>query len=446
LGLGLLVASALPQRGLLGRPMGRDALWSAVREAIASALTDPLVQALVEYHAEEHTLFVNLHPAGEPLRFTWDPRGAVQAESKTSTAGPGYHAFCVDLLESIAEDLGLSWNWQDPETGEDETGYALSRDFPGLQGAMAEWLKATASALLRMREEERAVTLAVNMPLGYPTLEDGPASPRECAVTPMGPISREWLLAFKTADRQTLARLCHGFFPWWARERDARYWLNCGRILTWMDVPWRRPNTEREARTYRLVLDCFARARELDPGLALPVREIEEMRDLCRPEPSALYPPAEQGMGYRRRLMRHPLAGGWSIAVPGYYVREDDDEGVTMFWFAGRTVRLSSLTIEGKHGQAPSPDSLLAEAGEEDALRGETFEFDEDHVKGRAAVQPAEEEGRRFWMLQGCAAATGSLAIVTVCFDAPGDKTWAVDTFRSLRRRSSMPAAKGGRP
>ena len=72
--------------------------------------------------------------------------GYALVSAKTSSAGPGYHAFFISCLDQIEKRLGLAWNWSEDERvgGEptDETCHALSRDFSALQSDMAASSKA----------------------------------------------------------------------------------------------------------------------------------------------------------------------------------------------------------------------------------------------------------------------------------------------------------------
>src|SRR5919112_287598 len=102
MGIGIYTAAKIPARGLLRRRPGRDQLFGEITTSVRGAITDPLLSRFVRFSAHEHTLVAVLHPAGEGLEFSWSPDGTLTAGAKTSTAGPGFHALCVDVLDAVA--------------------------------------------------------------------------------------------------------------------------------------------------------------------------------------------------------------------------------------------------------------------------------------------------------------------------------------------------------
>jgi hypothetical protein len=146
LGIGLFVEAKIPGRGLLGRKPGRDRLFSDLRQAIQEYLTDPLMARLSEFGSHEHTLFVRLHPCAEPVEFIWKPDLSITASAKTSTVGPGYHAFLIELLQHLGRLLNLKWEWD--QDSADEANFAQSGNFAVLQQEMAKFWKSLGGILL----------------------------------------------------------------------------------------------------------------------------------------------------------------------------------------------------------------------------------------------------------------------------------------------------------
>jgi len=82
-------------------------------------------------------LYLELHPAEEDVRFFVDDHDYLICSARTSSAGPGYHAFLVELLEMIQGPAKISWIWDDEEKEfMDETTYFSKRDFNTLQMEM----------------------------------------------------------------------------------------------------------------------------------------------------------------------------------------------------------------------------------------------------------------------------------------------------------------------
>jgi len=425
MGLGIRTRAQLPRRGILRKRPGREHLFAEIRLTIKGAVTEPLAQRLLGFTTHENSLLVRLCPGGEWLRFTWSPDGLVNAECKTSTAGPGYHAFVLHLLDALTQSCGLRWQWDLQDGGGDETGYAGHRDFERLQREMAKLLQSLGRIFGEARIQ-RAEWLAVNMPTDYPAVCDFPL-----LVTPVGFLSSEWFEELVASEGSDLAHRCQRFFPWWHRERDARFWLNCGLVMSWMDLPWHPPAGEDEKETYRLALDCFARAKELDPDIAVPKSEISEIQELMGKAPDRATPPKPEGIGLRRHRMRHRLNGDWTIEFPGYYYQTSEEEGVIAY-FGDRTLRACWLSARAKDGRCPEPEELLP-CKDKPQFRGAAFiESGKGHPRGWACIKGAVERDHEFRMLNGYSAIRGTLLILTISYVNPADDDWAAETFHSV--------------
>ena len=413
MGLGILVESDLPKQGWLGRRVSRDTLLAQVRSAIMSFLTDPLQERLVSFHAYEHSLSVNLHPAAA-LEFVWSPTH-LRASIKTSAAGPGLHAFACDILKQVEQACGLTWVRKDA----DETGYLVSADFSRLQHEMARFLRALGKEILRLAGD-RCTNLTLDWPLGQPH-----PNCSAFTVSPFGVWSEEWWTRLVGSDGPALLSQAEEFYPWWHQARDARYWKNTGLLLLLNDVPWHIPVGEDEARTCRLTLDCFGHARSLDPSVLLPEAEIEELSQFLAESKDE--PPRQEGLGFRRYAMRYDVWDSWTLILPGYFYRDTEDEGTTLvLWYGDRTVRVSTMSVSGD--KPASPDALLPETPGTSEM---AFRMAE-HLKGIATIESAEEDGEKLRTLFGRVATHNSLCLVSISYRDPNDDGWAVETFKSV--------------
>lgn len=428
MGIEIGAEAAVPRRGLLRRMPGRDRILRDIRDAIEAAMPDPLLRRAARFTTFQHTLAARVYPAGGVLEFTWEPDGRIVAETKTSVVGPGFHALVVDLLDAVRDRLGLEWQWAD------ESDYALTRDYGALQREMAVWLRALAKAMLGLHSHGYSA-LALNWSLRDPAVSDG-----SFAVSPAGPWTQAWLASLEGATGEEVAGRCEEFFPWWHRPLDARFWQRLGLTLLWSAVQWHVPATQEEAELAQFALDCFGRARELDEQVVLPRQELGELEALLDRERAGMGqpPPRPDGIGFRRRLMSHRATGQWTIRLPGYYYEseeeeeEEEDAEEAVFWFGDRTVRVSSITVRRKDGSPPPPRELLPERSPDDVDGARVMDVEEGHLKGWASIRQAEEEGERFWMLQGHMACEGNLCICTICYADAADEPWAIDTYQSL--------------
>lgn len=424
MGIEITTKAEIPPQGVLRRRPSRDKVLAQLETSLRQAIDDLLILRFAQMGVYQHTLSIMLHPAGAPLELTWTPEHTVEAWVKTSTAGPGYHHFVIELLNGLRQTCGLDWNWD----GADETDYAITWNYESLQHEMARFLQQMARQFIDYADSGHT-SLAVNMPLDRPRAKS-PAF----VVSPMGRLSKEWWLELGDTDGDRLLQMAEGFYPWWGRETDAMFYRNAGKVLMWCDVPWHPPGTPAEREVCEVTSDCFARASALDPSIDIPQAEANELQQLLAHDPDA---PAEvpkpEGIGYRREMMTWPATGEWTIDLPGYFYEQlADDDSRVVLWFNDRTVHLSSLSIKREDGQPAPPREMLPEK-KPDELRGaEVIDYEEGHLAGWATIRRAEEDGEQYWELEGTMAACNTVLIVTICYLNPDGKQWAINTFKSL--------------
>jgi hypothetical protein len=419
-------------RGFFKRRPSTAKLYGQVDAAVRKRTTDPTMKKMLTSALGRGNWYVIIHPANQPIEFSVPSEGLLVCSARTSTGGPGYHAYVVGLLDKIAEECGLEWIWDEGEEFSDETGFATDRDYRALQDSMLEWLQGLARAVAEVDREEEHNSIAVTWPLGrFHVASD------HFAVTPLGPRSREWFEEIATSEISQLDGKGLEFFPWWQREMDAAFWRNCGLVQAWMDIPWHAPQNNEERKLYEVVFECFDRATQLDPAIQLPREDIEEMRAILKRPKRDVTPPREGLVGYRRNPVNMDLPGGWSITVPGYFHEDTEDDGRTsVFYFGNRTIHSSSFTMKLKEGEQESPAEMLASLfTEERELAIEELSQTRDHLHYAAVVLPPEKKGEKTFTLMGAACMPGSLGIVTICFPGESEKEWAVETWKSLHHR-----------
>jgi hypothetical protein len=421
MGVGVCATASIPKQD--GRAPTRDALLAAVRAAVEGAVTEPALEPYVEFFNDEHALRVTLHPHAEPLTFEWSPDQRLSAMVKTSTTGPGFHAFVVEIMDRVSEACGLVWEWE-----EDPAEYSSKRDFGALQAEMAAFLQSLAGALLKHASQSDGTSLAINFDAGGAM----PELPGVFSVTPSGPRSREW---WEGAERgEELLAKGEEFYQWWGREIDATWHAKLGLAFMWSDVRWHPPANDYEEGFFRLVLDTFNAAQELDPSLALPEAELHELAEMLKSSPEEASIPGK-GIGYFRGPVTFRLPGGWSIKLPGYFYEDDEDDGGTaLYWHRDKTVRLTSYTVRNKEG-APVPADRLLETCRGNLPEGtRAIEFtDTQGMRCFTAFgQETDDDGRTFLVMHGGKAKDGQVAQVTICFDDEASQAWATEVFKSI--------------
>lgn len=371
-------------------------------------------------------LAVSLHPAAEEIVVTDLGGTRLAATAKTSTAGPGYHAFVCDVLHALGAALPIAWDDEsaDGEVG-DETGYFHSGDYAALEARFLEWTRGLA-AQVRTILDQGGTALAVSMPATHEVFHDG------AIATPLGPRDRAWL--DRVAENPAAGV---DLFPWWHRGEGPHERLGRALARMWTDVRWRPPTTDGEREVIEETVGLLEAAYREDPKAPYPWSEWSELlaflgRDsllATRAQLRAATAAPSVPIGYRRRDVRVMLSGGWSVVVPGAFAEAWDERGTWSGWDAKRTVWFTSFSLQRETG-APTAEETLAGLP---PLEGEVLRASAgDAIYAATFARGADDEGA-LAQLQGYAAAPGSAAVCTVCFDEEARREWAIAVWKSLR-------------
>ncbi len=435
MGLGFQIHGSARSRGWLRRKPSHAELCRRLQEAIFRAVPDPLQHRLLRFQAHSGGMEVGFHPAAEAVDFGFGDDGELLVSAKTSSVGPGYHAMLVELLEAIGPTAGIDWDWSDHGEGEgDETGYQESRDFGALQDEMLAWLTSVAESVLRLDLDEYS-QIGLSMPENYGLVTE------HFAHSPLGFWDRGWFEALAAAEGERAVKLAATFFPWWNHPADAAYWRNCALVLAWTELPWTPPQDEEEQQLYELVVECFGRARKLDPSIGLPVAEIAEIRDLLSSEDTGR-PPNAEGIGFRRGRRRRSFTGGWSVELPGYFreLEDPEDEGTNLYYHGARVIRANSYSLTTIDPGTKTTHDMLREMRAERDDKGFTVEHhaQDDGLFGWG--KEVRSEDGDYWNFQACigkdSAGTGRISVLTFTYDDPAeDRDWALEVFRSIRHQ-----------
>lgn len=417
--------------GRLSRTEARE--WLARAAVWFEGVGDAVLDAQLGRDADERPILrVVLHPVSPPVEVRLGGSGKVRVSAMTTPAGPGYHQHLCGLLRQLASDFDFAWVADDCS---DPTGYFATRNRAAVE-----------RAFLRCLAEKCARNPHL---LGLQASEEF-TFPAE-VLTPLGPRTRKWTAAV-TADPQRGT----DFFAWWSPDLDATFYRNRAVARLWCDFPWRPPLTDSEGELTDQIANDLATAFKLDPAAELPWAEWLELLasveadakgdgfcvtptdrvlsvELWRragPVPARADGPR---IGYRRFPVRVLLDAGWSVAIPGDFAREWDQERNWTAWNATRTVWFRRVGFTKPDGTAPTPGEVL-DVGRRSLPEGETLPaLDSGGVRGAAVFGSTTEDGRTVWRLSGVAGADGQLAVCNVYSESETDRTWAVQTWESLR-------------
>jgi hypothetical protein len=370
-----------------------------------------------------HALGVSLHPASQHVEITAGVGGRVEVSAKTSTTGPGFHAYVCDILKRLGRDLNVSWS----EVG-DETGYFASGDFAAVEREMFNWLGQVAAAVLE--HVDRGYTgLAVSMPTDYSFQHDGAIG------SVMGPRSAQWL-------REVRDNPVRGgdMFPWRQQSTGAAYHRGRAAALMWTEVRWVKPFTDAQGKLLESILTSLEKAHALDSSLDYPWREWAEIATLLgKPVPSHVSSAAAEAtgdlVGYRRRDVTARPVGEWSIDVPGCFDATYSTNGDAWQTTDGtsRYVFFSEFILGArKAGPVQSADELVSELaipGDGNPVR--ELKHQTDRVIGRAKLFDRSTVSQPKLELTGITAVPGRVALCRIeC--PPRHLEWAEATWRSV--------------
>lgn len=194
------------------------------------------------------------------VEFNCNP-GELSGHAPTSLMGPGFHQTVVELLEDMAKVFSLDLNIDDP------AGYRKNRDFDNLQQYYIGWL---ASQFETMAEyggqhyfdwERSAEFTAHGNSLPVRT---------EFLITPMGAFTAEAVRDI--ISQSAWLELAQNYFLWFHSGKEAYYYRNAALFDLW-NSRW----TEKA----RFILARFKQARQRNPGIPIPLREVKALAELA---------------------------------------------------------------------------------------------------------------------------------------------------------------------
>lgn len=242
--------------------------------------------------------------------------GFLTVAAQTNVAGPGFHAYVCDFFHAVEERSPLSLTVEDP------THYYTHHRFDRLVNEVFyRWLGEIAQYIRETADHDQ---LCLSWPMNYYV----PKPKKDHVVTPMGYIH---IADFLNQDPASLAER---FFVWNHLGRDGAYYRNAALNLLWKECYFEYSNmnemTEKQADT---ILDYLEIAHRLDPQLALPMKEYQQLCELRQRE-SRIHDAAPYDtsipIGYRREIV-HVRCGHWSIPVHGCAQENVDENTQTLY-------------------------------------------------------------------------------------------------------------------
>lgn len=314
-----------------------DAVVAEILTCTAKTPLEPLI-SYVKLDTGSAYMFT-LHPAAESLYLEIDGE-YVSISAKTSTVGPGYHAFLISIMDSVQAKLGLKWEWG---ADDDEAGFAQHRSFELLQSEMAKHLKSLATIVSEQIAERGLTGMMLSMPVdcGIQTFENE-------ILTPVGPVAPAALRLWAGSEGPELMRAAINYFPWWEAGLGGSFYRGLALHSIWTHMRWARPLDDAERRDIERTLAWCGEAERLRADPPVPAAPVSELRALLASPHDGEFPP-ETGIGYRRRQKLVELTGGWRLWVPGSLEETlEDDNSTVVLWNDALIIRSSSVAARPK--------------------------------------------------------------------------------------------------
>jgi hypothetical protein len=401
--------------------VGTPIQFSAIEDCIRNN-TSGLFEDFLSFSDSDNSFCVTLHPCEETVIFEY-VSGQLICSAKTSSVGPGYHAYLVELVEKIGADLGIQWIWN-LEEGEqyylDETGYYSHRNFKQLQFEMLKWLQALAKSFA---DEKGNARWAFSMPLGYPRMKN-----EYFAVSPMRIWTPEFFKEIAQSEIEELEWAAKDFFIWWDKQDDDQFYKKTGIALLNVECPWHYPADEKEKRLLINIDNCFELSKQLNPQNDLPLTDWFTIKHFLNDENTDI-PDTE--FGYKKHLMTFDLPGKWLIDLPGnlYFAVDGDSE---VYYDHERNIRSICYTRSDGKADQEYADGFFKK-NEDNA--GHEFLSSGTDIAGKAVVYYTmdKEAQQGYWVLQGVRVKGDKFVFSTISYPNEDYKQWAIDTWNSIR-------------
>lgn len=225
----------------------------------------------------------------------------------TSHGGPGFHAYCINLMEWIEEECELQG------TLKDDCGYVENPDFQRLKyEVFYPWLSDLKRLIMEGAMQHQNYYFDETHYL--------PVYREDVVITPCGFIDRQ---EFEAMDTEQLAPY---FFLWNNEERDALFYKSCAlHLLAKEGYGAYAHMNEQSEKFSSSIVDFIEIAHQKDSSISLPLHAYHELctqlgREACIEDGIEM---DEEVCQYRQQEVYH-IFHEWSIYAPGCCERSYD--------------------------------------------------------------------------------------------------------------------------
>ncbi|MCL1992844.1 MAG: hypothetical protein FWG66_07840 [Spirochaetes bacterium] len=411
-------------------------------ERIFQNLPSPVPNWNPVYLSDQTGFSVKLAPFESPIFGMWKDN-ELHVYARTVSAGPGYHAYLVELIDSLNLE---------PSFVEDETWYHQTRDFAVLQSKMCDWLQKTSETLLSVWNKKGATNLAVSFAADWT-----PETSGAYACCPLGTFKKSFFESVKNGNEDVSE-----FFVWWNKDMDAVFYRNMALYMIHCEANWLIPETALEKRMLESTLECFERAYAMDTGLDYPAAEWLELAELSAL--AGLKAGADVGadlneavansalvkqvksrfsnigkavLGFKRGIIRRSF-NGWEFLHSGKMHFDIEDNANPIFWHGERVIRINTVSFKVKGGPFQKSQPKKSEPSNDflsKTLEGlRPFKLRNKKISAKITHIETEENGQPVFETLLAAAVEGEMFVISVVYRNKEDRKWALEVCESVTR------------
>jgi len=146
-----------------------DSILSQSIQNFFTTYSQGVFRSFLSFNEDDERLFIALHPVEMMVEFVWHPSHMI-CRAQTSTVGPGYHAYLMDLLVKMGDQIGINWTPVSEDEGNPylKDPYFEHRDFNDLQKDFLHCLKSICKTCMETDDGHNMI----NFPIDYPHIAE----------------------------------------------------------------------------------------------------------------------------------------------------------------------------------------------------------------------------------------------------------------------------------
>lgn len=375
------------------------------------------------YDEEENNVGIHFCPLGNLyVEFVEaDDEWIFKGDCQTNLVGAGFHKYAIEFIDEFQKRIGKRM------LIEDDTEYEGRRDFDRMRREhFYEWL----CNIINLCHDYSASEYS-NLSICWDMNQYQPAGSEGCVLSPFGRFKIKELVS--RVEQEGIEAFAQEFFIWNNEQQDAYFYRNCALHLMWEKCYYMPSSRSEEDEVLNTsILDYLEKAISISREIPIPVKDYEY---LCRldervPVDTSDLPVyyTDTPIGYRKGWVTIHF-GKLNIDMPGNFRYEREDDGNNL-WYDGAAPDWKNMRVRGyilNEGEAEFVGPVFGEGSEPytEIICGDGI--------CRYVINEAKEDGEKYMLGVAQIVCQDSLYLMTLCFNNPEDRTWAIEVFNRIK-------------